>query len=141
MKKILVPVDGSTQSVLAARWALQRAQEAGATVTLLHVYDMPAEDAMGLANLPREEVVALKQSHGEPSFAPVREFIADDAAITDNLVVIGQPAEEIVSVARHKGYDHIVMGSRGRSLVRELLLGSVSEEVLHHAPCAVTIIR
>jgi nucleotide-binding universal stress UspA family protein len=141
MKKILVPLDGSAQSVLAARWATQRAREAGGSVTLLHVYNMPAEEAMGLANLPREEVVVLKQRHGEASFAPVREFLADDAANVDYQVAIGDPAEEIVSLARHQGYDHIVMGSRGRSLVRELLLGSISEAVLHHAPCAVTIIR
>ena len=140
MKKILVPVDGSSQSVLAARWATQRAGETGGSVTLLHVYDMPAEDVMGLAHLPREEVAALKQSHGESSFAPVREFL-DDAANADYQVAIGHPAEEIVSLAKHQGYDHIVMGSRGRSLVRELLLGSISEAVLHHAPCAVTIIR
>lgn len=139
MKKILVPVDGSAQSVLAARWAIQRAGESGGKVTVLHVYEMPAEEAMGLAHLPKEEVIALKQSHGEPSFAPVRESVT--AADVQYEVAIGDPAEEIVSFARHQGYDHIVMGSRGRSLVRELLLGSISESVLHHAPCAVTIIR
>jgi nucleotide-binding universal stress UspA family protein len=141
MKKILVPVDGSAASALAAQWAAQRAQETGGTVTLLHVYDMPAEDAMGLARLPKGEVAALKQNHGESSFAPAREAIADPAAIGDSVVVIGQAAAEIVSFARLHGFDHIVMGSRGRSLVRELLLGSVSESVMHHAPCAVTIVR
>ena len=141
MNKIPVPVDGSAQSVLAALWAIQRAGESGGKVTVLHVYEMPAEDAMGLANLPKEEVIALKQSHGEPSFAPVRESLAEAADDVQYEVAIGDPAEEIVSFARHQGYDHIVMGSRGRSLVRELLLGSISESVLHHAPCAVTIIR
>ena len=77
----------------------------------------------------------------QPSFAPAREAIEDDATIDDTVVVTGHAAEEIVNFARHQGYDHIVMGSRGRSLVRELLLGSVSEEVMHHAPCAVTIVR
>jgi nucleotide-binding universal stress UspA family protein len=141
MKKILVPVDGSESSAMAARWAGQRAQETGGKVTLLHVYDMPAEDVMGLAKLPKGEVAALKQNQGEHSFAPAREAIEDDATIDDTVVVTGHAAEEIVNFARDQGYDHIVMGSRGRSLVRELLLGSISEAVMHHAPCAVTIVR
>jgi nucleotide-binding universal stress UspA family protein len=141
MKHILVPVDGSEQSAMAARWASQRALETGGKLTLLHAYNMPAEDAMGLAHLPREEVDGLKQSYGKQSFAAALAAIADDSLVTNSVVVIGKAADEIVAYAKSQGCDHIVMGSRGLSLVRELLLGSVSESVIRRAPCAVTIIR
>ncbi len=50
-------------------------------------------------------------------------------------------ADEIVAIARRESVDLIVMGSRGLSPVRELLLGSVSEKVIRHAHCAVTVVR
>ena len=52
-----------------------------------------------------------------------------------------KPSVEICKFAESEKIDLIVMGSRGLSEIKELLIGSVSSEVLHHAPCPVTIIR
>jgi nucleotide-binding universal stress UspA family protein len=139
--KMLVPVDGSEHSANAAAWAAQRAAESGGSVTLLHVYSMPSTDAMGLANLSREEIEEAKQLTAAPSFDKARQAVADTNMIQDACVSIGEPDEEIIAFARARGFDHIVMGSRGLSPIKELLLGSVSERVLREAPCAVTIIR
>ena len=59
----------------------------------------------------------------------------------NTIAVAGSPGQEIVSQARRGGFDQVVMGNRGHSAIKELLLGSVSEYVLHHAQCPVTIVR
>lgn len=53
---------------------------------------------------------------------------------------LGRPGEEICELAEKEEVDTILMGRRGRGRVGELLLGSVSQYVVHHAPCAVTIL-
>ncbi|MGM0380426.1 MAG: universal stress protein [bacterium] len=55
-------------------------------------------------------------------------------------VLTGVPGEEICELAREQEVDGIYMGRRGRGAVGEFLLGSVSNYVLHHAPCPVTIV-
>jgi nucleotide-binding universal stress UspA family protein len=56
-------------------------------------------------------------------------------------VVTGDPADVIVHFAQERGADLIVMGSHGHTGLRHLLLGSVAEKVLRHAPCPVLIVR
>jgi nucleotide-binding universal stress UspA family protein len=140
MTKILVPVDGSEQSCEAAKWAVEWATEAGGSVTLLHVHVMPGAEVMAMAHLSREKIEEIETRHAGPSFQKARDA-AGDAGIADTLIAIGDAGEEIVGIAHSKGFDHIVMGSRGLTPLKELLLGSVSEHVIRKAPCPVTIIR
>lgn len=140
MTKMLVPVDGSEQSCEAAKWAAKWAAEAGGTVTLLHVHVVPGAEVMAMAHLSRERIEEIETRHAGPSFEKARNAVGE-AGIEDTIIAIGDAGEEIVGIARSKGFDHIVMGSRGLSPLKELLLGSVSEHVIQKAPCAVTIIR
>lgn len=139
MEKILVPVDGSEEANLAARWAAQRAAEAGASVTLLHVHAVPAAEAMGMSRLSAEQIAAIEERHAKPSFDRATEAMGTDPA--DTIIVMGDPGAEIVGIANTRGFDHIVMGSRGLSPLKEMLLGSVSEYVIRKSHCPVTIIR
>jgi nucleotide-binding universal stress UspA family protein len=136
MKKILVPVDGSEQSCKAAQWAA----ETGASVTLLHVHVLESAETMSLAHQSSERIKAIEEQHAIPCFDKAREAMGNIAPEA-TLSTLGKAGEEIVSHARAGGFDHIAMGSRGRSPVRELFLGSVSVYVLHHAHCPVTVIR
>jgi nucleotide-binding universal stress UspA family protein len=56
-------------------------------------------------------------------------------------VEYGDAATEITRVAREDGFDVIVVGSHGSGFVKRVLLGSVSQYLLHHAPCAVLVVR
>ena len=53
----------------------------------------------------------------------------------------GDPAKEIVAVAKEGGFDVVVVGHRGSGRIREMFMGSVSEKVVHSAPCSVVIVR
>ena len=59
----------------------------------------------------------------------------------ESCVVVGHPAEEIVRAAAEPGTDLVVVGARGLGRFRRLLLGSVSERVLHHAACPVLVVK
>lgn len=68
---------------------------------------------------------------------------AEDAGARNVIVrtCVGDCADEILDVAEAESADMIVMGRRGLGRVRETLLGSVSQKVLHHAPCTVVIVH
>lgn len=57
------------------------------------------------------------------------------------LLKLGDYAQVIIDTADQNNYDLIVMGSRGLSVFKELLLGSVSFKVMHHAKCPVMVVR
>jgi hypothetical protein len=67
--------------------------------------------------------------------------LAEARSPVEQLVVDGDPAQEIVGIARRRDVDLVVLGSRGLGSIGRLLLGSVSETVLHHADRPVVIAR
>ncbi len=140
MEKILVPVDGSDASAHAAAWASAYAVRNGAELILLHVHHSPGSETLALASLSAAEIAESERLIAGPSFDKARGRIGGNVGVR-TLVSIGEPADEIVAIARREAADLIVMGSRGLSPVRELLLGSVSEKVIRHAHCAVTVVR
>ena len=140
MKSILVPVDGSEHACMAAAWAANLAANTGGKVTLLHVFNLGSAETMGLSQMSREDIQQKIESYAQKRFEKARAAMPADATF-DTLAEYGRPADEIISVAKSSGFDHIVMGSRGLSPIGELLLGSVSERVLRRAPCPVTVVR
>lgn len=140
MKHILVPVDGSDGARHAARLASKLAVALGAQISLVHVYDAPTASLLGLAHLSRDEVKAAEARIARGSFDAARAEIAPTVDVTE-VPEIGDPAATIVQTAKARAADLVVMGSRGLSGAKGLLVGSVSDYVVHHAPCPVTIVR
>jgi nucleotide-binding universal stress UspA family protein len=64
-----------------------------------------------------------------------------DGVQPETLLEVGDYAQVIIDTANKGGYDLIIMGSRGLSLFKDLLLGSVSFKVMHHARCPVMVVR
>lgn len=141
MKRIVVPVDGSEGASRAARFAAELAQATGAELLLLHVYDAPAVAQMGLEALDRGELARAKDYVAKGSLDAAIAAIGNTATTITTHSEIGHPARGIVDFAASNSADLIVMGSRGRSEIAELVLGSVCEHVVRHAPCPVTIVR
>lgn len=141
MQTILVPVDGSHGANAAARFAARLARDSGARLILLHVYDAPTAAAMGLARRSEEDYQHALEEVSAETFEAAGAAMGKVTARIEHKTVVGHPANEIVVEAEKASADLIVMGSRGRSEVAAYLLGSVSERVLRHAPCPVTVVR
>ncbi|HWI55476.1 MAG TPA: universal stress protein [Desulfobacteria bacterium] len=138
--RILVPVDGSEYSFRAVKAAASMAEKYGSRVTLLYVVSVPSRNPHYLAELPviPERVVEDLEREGMKILnKAVGEFKEAQISLE---VRVGHPAGEILDEAG-KGYDLIVLGSRGLGGLREFLLGSVSDRVSHHSKCPVMIIH
>lgn len=148
IRKILVPIDGSEGANKAATYAGHLARAMGAAVTLLRVHSPDVYQLSVLSEIPPLtdfEYLEMMEKHlndpeKDPAFADAKLALGDIAAGIAERVVWGQPALTICDYAVEHAIDQIVVGSRGRSAFSALVLGSVSSQVVHHAPCPVTVV-
>ncbi len=154
--KILVAIDNSPlcQSVFAT--ALELAQSNKAAIKLIHAFMgeivvestpmMTLETSLPLGAIANdyqtqqvlieqqiEEVQALLKHYGEIAIS--------QGVPTESDYKIGEAGHQLCEVAKEWGADLIVVGRRGRKGLAEAFLGSVSNYVLHHAPCSVLVIQ
>ncbi|MDH5493774.1 MAG: universal stress protein [Myxococcales bacterium] len=141
LQDILVPVDGSVSAGRAARWGAFLASETKARITFLFVYDAGAASSMGFKALTAEQLELAKQSVAKGSFDQAREQAKEFDVEKRYEIVVGHPQSEILGWVQQHHPQLIVMGTRGLSPLREILLGSVSDFVARHAPCPVTLVR
>ena len=135
-QRILVPVDFSRTSADVLAFAKGYAADAGAQIVLLHVVEpLHVDWKMDTTELQRERQVHSARLLGE---LVVREFGAGKVAAE---IRTGAPVEAITSVARQTKVDLIVIGTHGRTGLKRVLLGSVAERVVRHAPCPVLVVR
>lgn len=144
-KKILLASDGSEYALRAARAAAELAKAMGSSVTLLHVFTMPALQ-MAVPGSPGVDVdpgaLSTYMEQVQDAVAKRTGRVLEEAGVPyTTLLEAGHPAEVIIRIAEDDNYDLIVMGSRGLSEIRSFLLGSVSDKVSHHAHCHVLIVK
>ena len=141
LKRILVPLDGSTcaDQALAYALALAKAEEAR-----IDVYAFVDTRAI----LGREPVNPLEEQHTAAAMGEARRIVAAavDRATERGLHAsgradFGEPAGGIVQRAREIGADTIVMGTHGRTGLERLLMGSVAEKVMRESPCSVMVVK
>jgi len=149
IEHILVPIDGSEGAAHAALFAGNLARCTGARLTLLRVHSPEIYPLNVIGEIPpladREYLEQMTDQLNDPTqdaaFALADTNLGDLPVRAERVIVWGQPAREICEFARSSAADHIVIGSRGRSVFSALLLGSTSSQVLHHAPCPVTVVH
>lgn len=141
LKTILIPVDGSAGAAHAVRFGAQLARDTGADLTFVHVYDTTVISMMGFKALSGKEIDDAVQRVSSGFFEAARVVVGADPPPIKQRVLIGNPAREIVALAEELHVDLIVMGSRGQSDFKNLVVGSVSTQVVQHAPCPVTVVR
>ncbi|WP_048306477.1 universal stress protein [Halomonas sp. PR-M31] len=142
-KSILVPIDGSTQSHKALTLATNLLDPEQGMLYILSVQEAPlAKDALGRsAGVPATNAEALVQESGQALIKQACQAAKVESERVKHIVRAGQPATGILAEANQLGVDAIVMGSRGNSNIKSLVIGSVSHRVLHVATCAVVIVR
>ncbi|MBN1785441.1 MAG: universal stress protein [Candidatus Methanofastidiosa archaeon] len=166
-KKVLVPVDGSEQSMKALEYAGKIAKSAEGRVILLYVIDaskvgvspevadrftitykepIPVDDTIErysffyqekLKELKDEDSYKIGEQILEEAKKKASKFIKDP----DTIISLGPVAETIVTVAENHKTDLIVIGSRGLSTFKRLLMGHVTCDVTEKAHCPVLVIR
>lgn len=139
--ELLVPVDGSENSVRAARFAMQLAGALGVGVRLLYVFPAASVELIGMAGMSREDIEHAAGTSGERVFDLVRTGLGSE--VRDHVeyaTAFGDPAEEIIVYTEKHPDALVVIGRRGLSRMKTLLLGSVSDKVMRYAGCPVTVI-
>lgn len=136
-RTILFPTDGSEQSERVEDIILDLADD-GDTIIILHVVpEIPGAnvgDTIDPINLEEELTEATVNITQDTADRLEREGLK-----TESNMVHGDPGEIICNAARDRTVDYIIMGRRGRGRTGEILLGSVSHYVIHHADCPVMV--
>lgn len=131
--RIVVGVDGSGQSMLALAWAAHEANLRDAALEVIHV-DFFRHEA--LEEFAPDMIIAEQAVLGR---AVVRA-----KALEPGILVTGRVADPPAAqalIAASEGADLLVVGSRGLGPLKEMTMGSVSTECVHHAHCPVVVLR
>jgi nucleotide-binding universal stress UspA family protein len=137
-KRILIAVDDSEFAEHAADVGIELAKSLQADVGFVHVFD-PSVGPSGMWGVTAETLMEMSEQAAKHLLATFRERIA--SSYVPEFIESGKPASKTVEVAKNWPADLIVMGSHGRGKIHGLFLGSVSQEVLHHASCPVLVVR
>jgi nucleotide-binding universal stress UspA family protein len=118
-KRVLAATDGSSTAGHAARVAAEIAKAAKAKLTLVYVGD---------------------SKEGEQTLAQAAKSLSNGVKV-ETRVKSGDPADKIIEAAEDESSDLIVVGNKGMTGAKRFLLGSVPNQVSHHAPCHVLIVK
>ena len=138
VKKILLPVDGSQFMERNISYACDVAKSMEAKLTLIHVVTLPRIVEPGFPIDPKPfERDGLKTLE-------IAKKIAEAKGIDPETKLgktFGNPAQEILKAAEEGEFGLIINGAKGHSLLRNLMIGSVCDTVVHNAPCPVLVVR
>ncbi len=148
--KILVALDKSPQAETVFNRAVNLAKLQSAQLLIFHCLPLPHTDwdwgDRYRANLT--EFLVLAQTQMDQRMEETRQWLSGYVHQAEGLGLtvdwdwrVGEPGHHICEVAKETGVDLIVLGRRGNQGWQEFFLGSVSNYVLHHAPCSVLIVQ
>lgn len=140
-KKILCPIDFSPGSQQAMRTAIRIANEDGAELVLFHSWHIPAMAFVGDAAFPPLLSENLAEDARRGLDDAEREATLAGAKRVTTKLAHGLPWEQIVEVLEREPFDLAVIGTHGRTGLSRILLGSVAEKVVRHAPCSVLAVH
>ena len=138
-QRIVVGVDGSPSSSKALEWALGQAVLTGGTIDAVCAWHYPS--SFGVMAPDSTDYRALAEETLTKAITAARNADPDDYAAVPirPIAVKAPPARALLDQAQHASL--LVVGFRGHGGLTEALLGSVTQHLAHHAPCALVIIR
>lgn len=142
--RYIVATDGSETSLKAARFLAEHScPGAEDEIFVIYVFPLPTDPECydGVISLPSQADDERVTGVATPILTRTLGALAETKSRVNEVVLVGNPAKEIVEFAMNLSVDLIVAGTRGRSPTKELYLGSVSSALAHRAPCSVLIVR
>jgi nucleotide-binding universal stress UspA family protein len=149
IEKILVGVDGSKESMAAADMAIDITEKYGAELIALHVVSPSLrygylEDilAPGLPT-PLKEIIVLAMEKGKKYLDEVEQNgLSNKLKVqTEVIIVTRSVVTEIIDYAEDHGVDLIIVGTRGMSGIKKMLLGSTASGIVTYAHCPVLVVK
>ena len=137
IKRILVPLDGSSNSFRGLDAAIHMARQNHATITGLYVVGITKPK-------PNEPISSLEKillEHAQKIMKKAKLTAAKQGIEFFDRVSYGDDAKRIVEIAERKNFDLIVIGSRGMGAAKEVFLGSTSNFVLHKSKKPVLVVK
>jgi nucleotide-binding universal stress UspA family protein len=143
--KILLATDGSQFSNRAADYCIDMAKKLDADVLAVYVMSLKHFEIYALEHHDditgyEDENVRLSKDADE-AVGYVARRAKEKGVRLSTRIVRGYPADEIMKIAREEKFDLICVGNLGKSGIERVLMGSVSEAIVRHAPCPVLVVR
>jgi len=135
---MLVAVDGSKSSKKAFDKSVFLAQKCNSKLYVVHVV---LDWEYGGDSAATFELIDELRAKGSELLEQCKKQALQSSVQVETVLEQGDYAHEIIEVAKRKDCELIIMGSRGMSPIKELLLGSVTLKVMHHASCPVMVVR
>lgn len=145
-QKILVPIDGSSPSQDALKTAANIAKTMQSKLAVLYVIDLTSayiflETMTALNSQQIHTMTDELETKGKQILNDAATEIQSTSLTCESILRTGHPARVICEVAKAENFDLIIMGSRGLSDFKGLLLGSVSHQVLQRSHCPVLLVK
>jgi nucleotide-binding universal stress UspA family protein len=141
VRQILIPLDFSHHVETILEWGAHMAKEHGSRVILVHAYHLPVEfQQLEGAYLPPDFWTNVKTEAQQTLEAHAKTLRGKDIEV-ETVVREGYPATVILEEAEERNADLIVIGTRGLSGLKHLLLGSIAERVVQKASCPVLTVK
>ena len=131
--RILYATDFSSYSNQAYFHAVSLAKFHQARLVIAYVYDPSQTD------LPAAPEGRSAEEHWREQLGQIRPL--DESIAIEHLLLIGDPASELVELTRTQRFNLVVMGTHGRTGLDRLLMGSVAERMLRESPCSVLVVK
>ncbi|MFQ5667135.1 MAG: universal stress protein [Candidatus Binatia bacterium] len=138
--RIMLPVDFSRHCSRATEYAAWFARSCGAAVHLVHVIGNPADALYEPQEVPNWDMVDHAEKKARAMLEEsARRCLPEESPLTYH-IVHGDPYEKLLDTAKRIEPDLIVVSTHGRSGVAHLIIGSVAERIVRHAPCPVFVV-
>ncbi|MCX6067441.1 MAG: universal stress protein, partial [Chloroflexi bacterium] len=150
LKRVLLVIDGSAASQYTCDYMAAFPLPAGTDIEVLHVvpavHSLYLVEPTGLALpvLTSEDEQRLRlenEVHGKEVLEHVRTQLEKNGLNVNTVLRVGNPGEQILNYVKDADIDLIVCGSRGAGNLTGWLLGSISRDIVQHAPCSVLVVR
>jgi nucleotide-binding universal stress UspA family protein len=142
MRKVLIAVDGSENSLRAVRHLISEKDvyREALSVVLINVQP-PVVSGAVKTFLSQDQIENYYREEGESALAGARDLLAAAGIPAEHRILVGDVAQTIACVAKERGCAQIVMGTRGLGTVSGMLLGSVATKVIHLADVPVVLLK